>query len=56
METLINHKVNEEIINDFIVVIDGCEYAKYAPATEEVQIEQDYKKAREVINSFESVL
>ena len=56
METLINNKVNEEIINDFIVVIDGCEYAKYAPATEEVQIEQDYKKAREVINSFESVL
>lgn len=55
-ETLAGQKVDEEIINEFIVVIDGCEYAKYAPAAEGTQIEQDYKKAREVINSFESVL
>ena len=53
---MVTHKVNEEIINEFIVVIDDCEYAKYAPAAEGVQIEQDYKKAREAINSFESVL
>ncbi len=51
-----NYKVDEEIINEFIVDIDGCEYAKYAPAAEGVQIEQDYKKARNVINNFESVL
>ncbi|RLD80234.1 MAG: protein BatD, partial [Bacteroidetes bacterium] len=55
-DTLSKYEVNEEIINEFIVVIDGCEYAKYAPATENNQIEQDYKKARELINNFESVL
>ena len=55
-ETLINHKVGEEIINEFIVVIDDCEYAKYAPTSENMQIEQDYKKARTIINHFESFL
>jgi len=55
-ETLGNHQVNEQIINDFIEVIDGCEYAKYAPSAEGILIEQDYKKARELINNFEAVL
>ncbi len=55
-ETLAKYKVDEEIINSFVVVIDGCEYAKYAPATEDNQIEQDYKKARELINNFEAAL
>ncbi len=55
-ETLADNKVDEEITNEFIVVIDGCEYAKYAPASENMQIEQDYTKAREIINNFEAVL
>ncbi|MEN8120362.1 MAG: BatD family protein [Bacteroidota bacterium] len=55
-ETLTNHKVGENIINEFIVVIDDCEYAKYAPASENLQIEKDYKKARDIINHFESFL
>lgn len=55
-ETLTKHKVGEEIINEFIVVIDDCEYAKYAPTTENMQIEKDYNKARTIINHFESFL
>ncbi|OQY03862.1 MAG: hypothetical protein B6I20_04180 [Bacteroidetes bacterium 4572_117] len=55
-ETLIEYKVDEKTINSFIVLIDDCEYAKYAPSAEGAQIGNDYKKAREVINGFEAVL
>lgn len=55
-ETLENYKVDEEIINKFLIVIDDCEYAKYAPSAGGTQIEADYAKARDLINKFEAVL
>ena len=55
-ETLMKHNVNDTIISDFISVIDSCEFAKYAPATNNNGLESDYKKASEIINTFERVI
>jgi len=55
-ETLFNNNVEENIINDFIAVIDNCEFAKYAPATNNNGLDEDYKKASEIINTFERVI
>ncbi len=55
-ETLQKNNVSDEIINNFLKIIDDCEFAKYAPAGESNQIQDDYQRAREVINKFEEVL
>ena len=55
-ETLTQHNVNDTIIIDFISVIDSCEFAKYAPVTNDNGLEGDYKKASEIINTFEKVI
>ncbi len=55
-ETLAERSIDENIINNFVEVIDNCEFAKYAPASIENQMEQDYDKARQVINKLVNVL
>jgi hypothetical protein len=55
-ETLIKRNIDENIINNFVEIIDNCEFAKYAPASVENQMEQDYDKARQVINKLVNVL
>jgi len=55
-EILIKHNVNDVIIIDFISVIDNCEFAKYAPATNNNGLAEDYKKASEIINTLEKVI
>jgi hypothetical protein len=55
-ETLAEKGIDENIINNFVEVIDNCEFAKYAPASVENQMEQDYDKARQVINKLVNVL
>jgi len=55
-EELAKSNVNETVINEFIQVIDSCEFAKYAPATAHDQIEQDFERARKIINKLEQVL
>lgn len=55
-ETLQKHQVSEDVISNFIKVIDDCEFAKYAPASQTNPLADDYKKAREVIDKFEEIL
>lgn len=55
-ETLVKKNIDEALISNFVEVIDNCEFAKYAPVTEGNQIEQDYGKARMVINKLVNVL
>ncbi len=55
-ETLLKHNVSEDIISNFIKVIDDCEFAKYAPSGQTNSLSDDYKKAREVIDKFEEIL
>ncbi len=55
-ETLLKQNIDSQIIDDFIEVINNCEFAKYAPVSIENQIEQDYQKARNIINKLVEVL
>ena len=55
-QTLKNREIDEVVITNFVEVIDNCEFAKYAPASVENQMEQDYNKARQVINKLVNAL
>lgn len=55
-ETMLNQKIESQVVDDFIDVINNCEFAKYAPVSIENQIEQDYEKARKIINKLVEVL
>jgi hypothetical protein len=55
-ETMIKKNINDLIVEDFIKVIDNCEFAKYAPSADHDQIEQDFELARRIINKLEQVL
>ena len=55
-DKLNNRQVNETLIEEFIQVIDNCEFAKYAPAGAQDQIEQNYERATKIINKLEQTL
>jgi hypothetical protein len=55
-ETMIKKNINDSIVEDFIKVIDNCEFAKYAPSAAHDQIEQDFELARKIINKLEQIL
>jgi len=55
-ETLRGKNIEDEIINNFVEVIDNCEFAKYAPSSSENQMELDYDNARKIINKLVNVL
>ncbi|MDT0620316.1 BatD family protein [Croceitalea vernalis] len=48
-------KVSDEQIQDFIGLLKNCEMARYSPFTE-VQMQQDYNKASEVISRIDKQL
>lgn len=48
-------KVSDEQIQDFIDLLRNCEMARYSPFTE-VQMQQDYNKASEVISRIDKQL
>ncbi|MCK5638602.1 MAG: protein BatD [Flavobacteriaceae bacterium] len=54
-EILLQRKVDEQTINEFKMVLDNCDYARYAPSTE-VMMKQDYEKAKEVIAKIDKQL
>ncbi len=55
-DTLLKQNIDIQIIDSFIEVINSCEFAKYAPVSNENQIENDYEKARKTINKLVEVL
>ena len=54
-EILQGRAVNEEVINEFIKVLDNCDYARYTPSTD-VMMKQEFDKAREVIANLDKEL
>jgi hypothetical protein len=54
-EILLNKKVDEQSINDFKIVLDNCDYARYTPSTD-VMMKQEYDKAKEVIAKIDKQL
>ena len=51
--TLSNRQVNDEVIREFINLIDTCEYARYAPSASNNTPEELYNKSLEVMGKLE---
>ncbi len=58
VETLQNHNVDKEDVDNFIELLDDCEMARYSSSSayEKESMDAQYKKAVEIISSFESKL
>jgi len=54
-EILKNKNVEDATINDFIEVLNDCDFARYTPTTN-VMMEQEYEKAKEVITNIDKHL
>ena len=52
-ESLSAKKVNEELTNEFISLIDACEYARYAPDGGGVEMHSNYERAIKLISGLE---
>lgn len=55
-DTLLAHKVDTDLIDELLKVIDICEISRFAPSSSNNQIEQVYRQASEVISTFEKNL
>ncbi len=53
---MLEKKVDEEYIDQVLNIIDRCEYARYAPATEETQMDTLYRDAIKVISKLQQKL
>jgi hypothetical protein len=52
-ETLKNHNISDDLINNFVKIIDTCETARFAPTAINQTSEQIFNDAKELIKSFE---
>jgi len=50
-----NKNVNDNLIEQFIKVLNDCEFARYAPSSN-LQMEKDYQNAADVITNLDKVL
>ncbi|MEN8788736.1 MAG: BatD family protein [Flavobacteriaceae bacterium] len=56
ISALLNEReIQENTIDDFVSLLQNCEMARYSPFSE-VQMQQDYKKASEVISAIDKRL
>ena len=53
---LLDKQVDEEYIEQILNIIDRCEYARYAPVTEETQMDTLYNDAIKVISKLQQKL
>lgn len=53
---MIDNKVDEEYIDQILDIIDRCEYARYAPVTEETKMDTLYSDAIKVISKLQQKL
>lgn len=45
--------VDKRLVNEFVELVDTCEYAQYAPAGESVSLEDIYRKSIKIISKLE---
>ncbi len=55
-EKLMHTQVNQQIINNFIELLNRCEYARFAPPTKDDSLEKHYNEALELIGRIEKEL
>jgi hypothetical protein len=49
-------EVDDQVINGYLDMLDKCEFARYAPANEEGEMELVYSGAMEIIEKLEGEL
>jgi uncharacterized cupredoxin-like copper-binding protein len=54
-QILLNKKVDKKLVQNFINVLNSCEFARYAPSSN-TQMEKDYQNAIDVITSLDKIL
>ena len=54
-ELLLSRKVTSNVVNDFMKIIDNCEFARYAPSSG-TAMEEDYNEAMAVVTIIEKQL
>lgn len=54
-EILKSKSVDDATINDFKMVLDNCDYARYTPSSN-VMMQEEYEKAKEVISTIDKQL
>ena len=55
-ERLMEKKVDEELTEQFLRLIDACEFARYAPSSGEEKMDELYKEAIDVISRLQHTL
>ncbi|MFZ4399972.1 MAG: BatD family protein [Bacteroidales bacterium] len=55
-EALKNKQVNENITNEFIKILNNCEFARFAPGDESLAMDKIYNEAIEIISKTENEL
>ena len=55
-EYMIKSRLNNDLINETIEMLDKAEYARYAPQTSESDFTQIYEKAENIISTIEETL
>lgn len=53
-QELVNHRVDKELTDEFIRILNECEFARYAPTSVAGGMEQVYASAIEVISKMEN--
>ena len=55
-ESLVSSNVSEELINQLLQVLETCEFARYAPADDDSQMDKLYKQAIDIVSQLQNKL
>lgn len=55
-EIMTNHNITEDIINEFIELLNNCEFARFAPGDPNKKMDDLYQKGIDVITKIEKTL
>lgn len=55
-EIMLNKEVSEEIVNEFIDLLNNCEFARFAPGDPSKKMDELYQKGIELITKAEKIL
>ena len=53
-EELRNYGVNDELIKEFINVLDNCEFARFSPSETNSEMDKIYENALRIISNMEN--
>jgi hypothetical protein len=53
---MLEGKIDEEKVNSFVRILDECEFARYAPTTDQGALENTYQQAVKAITDIEGAL